>query len=114
MSLRHFGRGEAFTISDHAAMAAWMKHPVQNWPRIQVALNAPETPELLGVTLPECNTPSFIMWRTETGVVITPFEANYVREYTHIEEALEALESWWNAHQAGQECQLEAPKSSCL
>ena len=105
--MRHFAKGQAFTISDHRDIADWVERSEPDWPRIEIALNAHDTPELLGVTEPGTKTPSFLIWKTDESVVVTPFNANYVRDYATIGEALDALSVWWISLKAGRESQLK-------
>ena len=102
-----FGKGQAFTIAEHEAMAAWTRRPDEEWPRIEIAHGFPDTPEMLGVTEPDTKTPSFLMWRTNDSIIVYPFfTARYVRDYATIQDALDALAVWWIARRAGEDCPL--------
>ena len=102
-----FGKGRAFTIAEHKAMAAWTKRPSEEWLRIEISLSFPDTPEMLSITEPGTKTPSFLMWRTDDRVIVYPFfTARYVRDYATISDALDALASWWIARRTGEDSPL--------
>lgn len=85
--------GQAFSLEEHARISAWDSSPTARWPRIELALNYPDTPEMLGIVEHGQVGPTFFMWRSDIGVVVEPFSGGTLL-YPTIEDALAALTHW--------------------
>jgi hypothetical protein len=84
----------SFTLSEHAALAKWMASRSPGWPRIELALNYPNTPEMMGIAEEGRVGPTYFMWRTETDVVLERFSGNDLVLYKTLGDALNALSLW--------------------
>lgn len=91
--LRKLRTGQAFTLDEHGQIAAWNALPVARWPRIELALNYPDTPEMLGLVEHAQINPTFFIWRAGFGVVVEPFSGG-TRLYPTVQDALAALTDW--------------------
>ena len=67
----------------------------QGWPRIELALNYPNTPEMMGVAEEGWPGPTYVMWRANPGVVLERLSGGDMVVYESVDEALDAL-SWWS------------------
>lgn len=85
--------GQAFSLGEHQKVLEWAASGIPRWPSIELALNYPETPEMIGVVEHGQVGPTFLMWRTETDVVIEPLSGGTLL-YGTLDDALAALTSW--------------------
>jgi len=99
--MRALPPGIAFTVTEHAAIAKWMASREPGWPRIELALNYPHTPEMLGVAEDGWIGPTYFMWRTANSIIIERFSGGNTVEYETISEALDAISEWSRALLSG-------------
>lgn len=86
--------GQPFTLEEHAAIARWLERRQPGWPGIELALNYPNTPEMLGIIEANEVGPSLFMWRVDGAVIVAPFSGDDMVRYASIEYALDSLTEW--------------------
>jgi hypothetical protein len=86
--------GQPFTLEEHLAISTWLEGRKPGWPRIELALNYPNTPEMFGIVEENEIGPSFFMWRTEGAVIVAPFSGEDMVRYGSIQHAMDALTDW--------------------
>ncbi len=85
--------GRPLTLSEHAEIAQWNRACGDGWPRIELALNYPETPEMFGVVERGQVGPTLFLWLTERGAVVEPFSGGAFA-YPTLTQALDAIRRW--------------------
>jgi hypothetical protein len=86
--------GCSFSLSEHAAVADWIAKRQPGWPNIELAINYPNTPEMMGIVEEGRAGPTYFMWRTESDVVVDRFSGGDLVIYKSIGDALNALSEW--------------------
>jgi hypothetical protein len=99
--IRPYLPGIAFAVEEHAAIARWMDKRPRDWPSIELALNYPGTPEMLGIVEGGWTGPTYFMWRVNQGVVLERFSGGDMVLYQNISDALDALSRWSESIIAG-------------
>lgn len=102
-------KGRAFSIEEHQLINDWQRTNRSRWPRIELALNYPNTPEMLGVIEFGYEGPSVFFWCSENGVILQPFSGGKTQTYVTIEQALHALTHWSLARLEGRQTELLSP-----
>lgn len=97
--------GRPFTIEEHLEVAAWNDRAGKGWPRLELALNYPHTPELLGVVEHAQTGVTLFVWAAEFGIVVEPFSGGSFI-YVSLATALGALTRWAEARVRGERVQF--------
>lgn len=85
--------GRSLTLQEHQKISTWNDDPSEHWPRIELALNYPHTPEMLGVVEHGQVGPTLFVWASDGGIVVEPFSGGSII-YLSLEEALSAIARW--------------------
>ncbi len=93
--------GRPFTLDEYQKISEWNSRDIVNWPHLELALNYPNTPEMLGVVEHSQRGPTLFVWAADWGIVIEPFNGGSFI-YPDFEEALNALSRWARLIIAGQ------------
>ena len=92
-SLQRPRSGRSLTLEEHREVFEWNNQGGEDWPRIELALNYPDTPEMFGVIERGEVGPTLFVWVADWGVIIEPFSGgSFV--YTSVTAALQALSGW--------------------
>ena len=85
--------GRAFTLEEHQEVFGWNNQDRDKWPRIELALNYPNTPEILGVI--ECGQvgPTFFVWAADWGIIVEPISGGSFT-YPNLRAAFNAISLW--------------------
>jgi hypothetical protein len=87
--------GRAFTLKEHQEIFDWnsLSEYHSGWPRVELALNYSDTPEMLGVV--ECGEvgPTMLVWAAAWGVAVEPLSGGSFT-FPSLAAALGELSQW--------------------
>ena len=95
--------GRAFTVEEHRKISEWNGKAGDGWPRIELALNYPDTPEMLGLVEHDQPGPTLFVWADDWGLVVEPFSGGSFT-YLSLSAVLSELSRWaevYRGRQAG-------------
>jgi hypothetical protein len=93
--MRKSRTGRAFTLDEHQEISVWnsLGSLRDRWPRIELALDFVNTPEMLGVIEYNEIGPTMWVWAATWGIIVEPLSGgSYI--YPTISAALAAVSEW--------------------